>query len=163
MLAFTFHTSNRLTTCQAGTETRADNTNLKSHSLPQTSTYAPPREEYEWPRIAPCRPLSRRFLNFRPRVQFRAPHWVFLDIASTSHFFKGEEGLMHSAMNLARDLGFGVQCAIADTPAGAQAFTVSHQEFILPARGGERRAERSLPPPPPSSRRFVALEEADAD
>lgn len=68
------------------------------------------------------------FLKFSPRVQFRAPHWVFIEIASTSHLFKGEEGLMLSAVSLAQDLGFGVQCAISDTPAGAQAFATSRPE-----------------------------------
>lgn len=69
--------------------------------------------------------------------------WIFLDIASTSHLFKGEEGLMQSAMSLARDLGFGVQCAVADTPTGAQAFATSHPEYICPP-GEERDRLKNL-------------------
>src|SRR5262249_24705059 len=79
--------------------------------------------------------LVEAFLKYSPRVQFRTasarevkgdvsktsssrvasdePCLVFIDIASTSHLFQGEEGLMRSAASLARDLGFGVQCAIA--------------------------------------------------
>ncbi len=99
------------------------------------------------------------FLKYSPRVQSRpvaplergvlhgnAPHWVFIDIGSTSHLFHGEEGLMRSAMSLARDLGFGVQCAAADTPAGAQAFAMAHHEFISPpGEERERLKELSLP------------------
>lgn len=79
------------------------------------------------------------FLKYSPRVQARpvekmaaelirpgTPHWVFIDIGSTSHLFHGEEGLIRSCMSLSRDLGFGVQCAAADTPAGAQAFAMAH-------------------------------------
>lgn len=95
--------------------------------------------------------------------------WLFLDIASTSHLFishapthadtrasqrlaanqatietsTGEEGLMRSALSLARDLGFGVQCAVADTPAGAQAFALSHPNTIIPP-GEERDRLKSL-------------------
>lgn len=115
------------------------------------------------------RAVAEAFLKFSPRVQFRTSasrsgpeaHWIFLDIASTAHLFarpaasssnlSGEEGLMLSACNLAQDLGFGVQCAIADTPAGAQAFAMSHHpdrahdkgSTIIPP-GEERERLRSL-------------------
>lgn len=101
------------------------------------------------------------FLKYSPRVQARpverssekltgaqgvTPHWVFIDIGSTSHLFHGEEGLMKSAMSLARDLGFGVQCAAADTPAGAQAFAIAHHEYICPpGEERERLKQLSLP------------------
>ena len=106
------------------------------------------------------------FLKYSPRVQARPvtapersgmrlatelitqlePHFLFIDIASTSHLFHGEEGLMRSAAGLARDLGFGVQCAAADTPAGAQAFATAHQMYICPpGEERERLKELSLP------------------
>lgn len=69
--------------------------------------------------------------------------WIFVDIASTSHLFQGEEGVMKSASLLARDLGFGVSSAVADTPAGAQAFAVSHPNSILPM-GEERDRLKTL-------------------
>lgn len=61
---------------------------------------------------------------------------------------------MLSACNLAQDLGFGVQCAIADTPAGAQAFATSHHPdrarnagstIIPPGEERERLSSLSLP------------------
>ena len=104
------------------------------------------------------------FLKYSPRVQARsvalpergglapahttriAPHWLFIDIASTSHLFHGEDGLMRSAVSLARDLGFGVQCAASDTPSGAQAFAIAHQMYICPpGEEKERLKELSLP------------------
>jgi protein ImuB len=104
------------------------------------------------------RAVAEAFLKYSPRVHFREGDarrsegtcWVFIDIASTSHLFAratdlvhGEEGLMRSAMSLARDLGFGVQCAVADTPSGAQAFATSHHEIIIPP-GEERDRLKSL-------------------
>ena len=95
--------------------------------------------------------VTEAFLKYSPRVQFRQAigdelGWVFIDIASTSHLFHGEEGLMRSAEALARDLGFGVQCAVADTPAGAQAFaTVQPYGIIPPGEERERLKDLSLP------------------
>ena len=87
--------------------------------------------------------LAEAFLKFSPRVQVRSEQngqeamLFFLDIASTSHFFHGEEGLTQSAVSLARDLGFSAQWACADTPAGAQAFAASRPNTICPP--GEER------------------------
>ncbi|MES2856811.1 MAG: hypothetical protein V4692_13145, partial [Bdellovibrionota bacterium] len=76
--------------------------------------------------------VSESFLRFSPRVYFREVEtvgaqgaWLFVDVASTSHLFLGEEELMRTAAALAKDLGFGVKLAIADTPAGAQAFAMA--------------------------------------
>lgn len=112
--------------------------------------------------------MAEAFLKFSPRVQFRTTtarsgpetHWLFLDIASTAHLFahqashanpSGEERLTLSAICLARDLGFGVQCAVADTPAGAQAFAMSHQpgrvsnaDLIIIPPGEERDRLKNL-------------------
>lgn len=59
----------------------------------------------------------------------REPNLLFLDVASTSHFFKSagdaqspETGVLKSAVALARELGFDAKAAISDTAAGAQAF-----------------------------------------
>jgi protein ImuB len=120
-------------------------------------------------------------VHFRTSVQRSGPetHWIFLDVASTAHLFtvvdasvppslvastrhsnnsqSGEERLTLAAINLARDLGFSVQCAVADTPSGAQAFTMSHHEtrnpdeqlnlhagFIIIPPGEERERLKSL-------------------
>ncbi len=118
---------------------------LKLQEQPSAGFKRPPR--------AGAMPIVvEAFLKFSPRVQFRtsAPrdgsepvHWVFLDIASTSHLYHGEEGLMRQAVSLARDLGFGVQCAVADTPAGAQAFTTAHHDNLVPP-GEEREKLKAL-------------------
>jgi protein ImuB len=144
-------------------------------------------------RAASLRAIAEAFLKFSPRVSYRTStatsgsaktkgvavsetHWLFLDIASTSHLFAlkksredihasrssrdqwspehddskenhGEERLMAAAASLARDLGFGVQCAIADTPSGAQAFASSHPSdtVIPPGEERDRLKQLSLP------------------
>ena len=98
--------------------------------------------------------VAEAFLKYSPRVSVRedrdgistSAFFVFVDIASTSHFYQGEGMLMRSAMSLARDLGFSAQCAVADTPAGAQAFAAAHPETILPpGEERDRLKELSLP------------------
>ena len=91
--------------------------------------------------------IVESFLKFSPRVQFRAPDLLFLDIASTHHLFQGEAKLMESAQSLARDLGYDSRAAIADSPAAAQAFAFFHGarlSFISPA-GDEREHLKDLP------------------
>jgi hypothetical protein len=115
--------------------------------------------------------VAEAFLKYSPRVSYRTvsarsggeTHWLFLDIASTAHLFanrgdrkkqqshqSGEEVLMLSAIKLAQDLGFGVQCAVADTPAGAQAFATSSASsdgplIIPPGEERDRLHSLSLP------------------
>jgi protein ImuB len=111
---------------------------LKLEELPAAGFKRPAK-------VSSLKAVAEGFLKYSPRVQMRAP-WVFVDIASTSHLFHGEEGLMRSAMNLARDLGFGVQCAVADTPAGAQAFASAHPFYNCPpGEERDRLKELSLP------------------
>lgn len=53
---------------------------------------------------------------------------------------------MNSAVRLARDLGFSAQCAVADTPAGAQVFAAARPGTILPpGEERDRLKELSLP------------------
>lgn len=61
------------------------------------------------------------FLKFSPRVQFRAPHYVFVDIDSTSHLFGGEAKLLRCAIDVARSFAPTATGSIADTPYTAQA------------------------------------------
>jgi protein ImuB len=93
--------------------------------------------------------VAEIFLRFSPRVHIRttndpAVFWLFLDVASTSHLFQGEEILVSSATLLARELGFGVKSAVADTPAGAQAFAIA-QSICPPGEEKERLKDLSLP------------------
>ncbi len=94
------------------------------------------------------RAASEAFLRFSPRVQFREPNLVFLDITSTAHFFKrdgasAEQGLLESAVQLARELGLEVKAAISDTAAGAQAFAHLNTHFICHV-GEEREYLQNL-------------------
>ena len=137
---------------------------LKLHEMPSAGFKRSSAAGIKSP--ASIKAVVEAFLKYSPRVQARpvtapessglrlaaelttqlAPHFLFIDIASTSHLFHGEEGLMRSATGLARDLGFGVQCAAADTPAGAQAFATAHQMYICPpGEERERLKELSLP------------------
>lgn len=92
--------------------------------------------------------IGECFLQFTPRLQWREDEgglWYFLDIASTSHFFEGEDALLSRVLTLSRELGLRTQgSAIADTPAGAQAFSQSGASVIVPA-GEERTQLLKLP------------------
>lgn len=138
--------------------------------LPISSTDASTRPEHSGGAKI-MRTVAEAFLKYSPRVSTRPARgesgfFVFIDIASTSHLFagahceneepkiatesthsnRGEENLMRSAVRLARDLGFSAQCAVADTPAGAQAFAIAHPGSILPpGEERDRLKELSLP------------------
>lgn len=97
------------------------------------------------------RAVAEAFLRFSPRVQLREPNMVFIDVASTSKFFKNsardasspESGVLECALQLARDIGFEAKAAISDTAAGAQAFAHLHSPFICPP-GEERESLQPL-------------------
>lgn len=117
------------------------------------------------------RDAAEAFLRFSPRVQLREPNMVFMDVASTSQFFKPkgsppasigrpgppsalprssardagsrENGVLECALHLARDIGFEAKAAISDTAAGAQAFAHLHSRFICPP-GEERESLQPL-------------------
>lgn len=69
------------------------------------------------PQEASC---AEVFLKFSPRVQFRFPTYVFIDIESTTHLFGGEEALLQNAKKLAESLHPEACCAIADTAPSCQ-------------------------------------------
>src|SRR5690349_17283234 len=75
--------------------------------------------------------IAENFLVFSPRVQYRDPGLVFIDIGSTSHFFGGEKGLMKEAAKISQDFFPASQLAIADTPAVAQLFSEEQPLSIL--------------------------------
>lgn len=60
------------------------------------------------------------FLEFSPRVQFRFPGYVFLDIESTSGLFGGELQLLKKAVEVARKIAPSATGAIADSAPVAQ-------------------------------------------
>ena len=90
----------------------------------------------------PC--VAENFLAFSPRVYFRDPGLVFLDITGTSHLFGGEEPLMNEAVKLSKDFYPDTQAAIADTPSTAQVFSSRYESFISRPTHAARDLE-SLP------------------
>jgi protein ImuB len=95
--------------------------------------------------------IAESFLMFSPRLVHRTTVaddgaetlWLFLDIASTSHLFHGEEACALEARSLSQVLGYGCQFSISDTPSGAQAFIAAHPNTICPP-GEERERLKSL-------------------
>lgn len=94
--------------------------------------------------------IAESFLQFSPRLVHRSAAsdsgdvlWLFLDIASTSHLFHGEEECAREACALAQVLGYGAQYSVSDTPSGAQAFTIAHPNTICPP-GEEREHLKKL-------------------
>lgn len=64
--------------------------------------------------------LAEAFLQLSPQVQFRFPHYVFIDISSTSGILGGEQACLDKALVIARKFSHDASGAIADSPAVAQ-------------------------------------------
>lgn len=77
---------------------------------------------------APC--VAENFLLFSPRVYFRAPGLVFLDIGSTARLFGGEQALLNEALSVSREFFSHAVGSISDTPWGAQALSVEKPNSI---------------------------------
>ena len=65
--------------------------------------------------------IAENFLMFSPRVHYRAPGLVFMDITGTSKMFGGEQMLLDEALQVSREFFYDTTAAISDTPWGAQA------------------------------------------
>lgn len=63
---------------------------------------------------------AEAFLVLSPKVQFRFPHFVFIDIESTAHLLGGELACMQQALQIARKFSADPSVAIADTAPVAQ-------------------------------------------
>lgn len=78
---------------------------------------------------------AEAFLVLSPRVQFRLPHFVFIDLESTAGLLGGEDRALIRAVDIAKALGAkNPQAGIADHPALAQILAVSGTSFISPPR-----------------------------
>ncbi len=84
------------------------------------------------------------FLKFTPRVQFRYPQYVFLDIESTAGLFGGEHALLKKAVALARTFAPQATGAIADSPPMAQVM-VHHRPFDIAKAGEEIKTFSRFP------------------
>ncbi len=67
---------------------------------------------------------------FSPRVHYRDPGLVFLEVSTTASLFGGEEGLFKEATELAKDFFPDAQGAIADSPAVAQLLCEEKPSYI---------------------------------
>jgi protein ImuB len=76
--------------------------------------------------------VAENFLIFSPRVHYRAPGYVFVDIESTAHLFGGEQQLLNEALSVSRAFFPNAQAAIADTPWSAQLFCREKPSHISP-------------------------------
>lgn len=63
---------------------------------------------------------AEAFLILSPRVQFRFPQFIFVEIESTAHLFGGEPACLTRALEIAQNFSSEATAAIATTPAAAQ-------------------------------------------
>ena len=73
---------------------------------------------------------AEAFLKLSPRVQFKAPCFVFVDIESTAHLFGGEAKTLDKALLIARTIESTATAAIADTAPHAQVFSEFRPSLI---------------------------------
>lgn len=88
--------------------------------------------------------VAEVFLKLSPRVQFRAPQWVFIDVAPTLPLFQSEAQMVEECGQICQQLQIKAQLAIADTPWAAQILSQFHEEFIT-TPGEDLQALQSLP------------------
>ncbi len=84
------------------------------------------------------------FLKFSPRVQFRYPHYIFMDIESTAGLFGGEVQVLKKSVELARTFAPKATGAIADTPPVAQVM-VHHRPFAISRPGEDFKTIGKIP------------------
>ena len=81
--------------------------------------------------------LAEVFLVLSPRVQYRYPQWIFIDIESTAHLFGGEASCLHKALEMAKKFSSEPLAAIAQTPAAAELFAKWRPGFMAPLKESE--------------------------
>lgn len=86
---------------------------------------------------------AEAFLTLSPRVQFRFPQFIFVEIESTQHLFGGEKGCLEKALEIARPFSQEASAAIADTAAAAQMLSKWRPGCIAP-RGKEQSSFHGL-------------------
>lgn len=86
---------------------------------------------------------AEAFLILSPRVQFRFPQFIFVEIESTQHLFGGEKLCLEKALEIANKFSVASSGAIANTPAVAQMLTKWRPSYIAP-RGKEQESFHGL-------------------
>jgi len=94
------------------------------------------------------------FLPLSPRVHFRGPRFIFIDIESTSGLLGGDHQLLKRALELAQKMSLGdsspgiggtdTQAAIADHPYTAQCLAMTNGPKISPP-GEDQKTLAQLP------------------
>ncbi|MGZ3771251.1 MAG: hypothetical protein ACXVCP_17040 [Bdellovibrio sp.] len=86
---------------------------------------------------------AEAFLILSPRVQFRFPQFIFVEIESTQHLFGGEKKCLEKALEIASKFSASSSAAVADTSAVAQMLANWRPSFIAP-RGKEQESFQGL-------------------
>lgn len=86
---------------------------------------------------------AEAFLILSPRVQFRFPQFIFVEIESTQHLFGGEKRCLEKALEIASKFSTSSSAAIADTAAVAHMLTIWRPSFIA-TRGNEQDSFQGL-------------------
>lgn len=86
---------------------------------------------------------AEAFLTLSPRVQFRFPQYIFVEIESTQHLLGGEKRCLEKALQIAGKFSSSSTAAIADTAAVAQMLTQWRPSFIA-GRGKEQESFQGL-------------------
>lgn len=76
--------------------------------------------------------VAENFLTFSPRVQFRDPGFVFVEISSTAPLFGGESALLNEALRVSHEFFPEAQAAISNSPAAAQVFSLLKKPEVIP-------------------------------
>lgn len=75
---------------------------------------------------------AEAFLNLSPRVQFRFPHFIFMDIQSTQHLLGGEKECLKKSLTIAQLFSKEASAAIANTAPVAQMLAQWRPNHIAP-------------------------------
>jgi protein ImuB len=86
---------------------------------------------------------AEAFLALSPRVQYRFPNFIFVEVESTQYLFGGEKPCLEKALSIALQFSREATAAIADTPPIAQLLAKWRPGCIAP-RGKEHEALRGL-------------------
>ncbi len=87
---------------------------------------------------------AEAFLALSPRVQYRYPQWIFIDIESTAHLFGGELLLLERALEISQAFSKTTTAAIANHPAAAEVFAKWRPHYISPPSEAEGFSGLSL-------------------
>lgn len=88
--------------------------------------------------------VAETFLSFSPKVYYRSPGLVFVDVATAAKAFGSEQKMFNELHAVAQDFYPGSVAAVADTPATAQLMSRMRPSHIV-APQNEREELRSIP------------------